>query len=98
MDPLTETNIPGRNTIVSAAMVFMAKLSFFVSVAILFDSSAIWALRRLSLCDARLNSYIRQIKGRGAEEEGGGGGYHIYLDIHALGKVIQLHLYAFTKV
>jgi hypothetical protein len=54
---LTETNVPGRNTMVRAAIVFMEELSFFVSVAMFFDSCAIRALTLLSLCEARLNSY-----------------------------------------
>lgn len=45
---LTATKVAGRNTIVRAAMVFIASLSRFVSKAILRDASAMDIFVRLS--------------------------------------------------
>ena len=45
---LTETNVPGRKSMVIAAMVIIDELSFFASSAIRFDVFAISMLVRLS--------------------------------------------------
>jgi hypothetical protein len=44
----TETNVPGRNNMVTAAMVIMDELSLLVSSAIAFEVRAMSMLMRLS--------------------------------------------------
>ena len=52
---LTEMKVPGRKTIVTAAMVIIDELSRFASQEILEVSSAICRFVRLSTCEAMLN-------------------------------------------
>ena len=51
---LTEINVPGRKTMVTAAIVIMDELSLFVSIAILDVRLAMFKLLRLSICEAIL--------------------------------------------
>lgn len=59
---LTATNVPGRKTIVNAAIVFMASLSRLVSKAILLEASAIAMFVRLSCWEMRFAAFntVRQ--------------------------------------
>lgn len=59
---VTATNVPGRKTIVNAAIVFMASLSRLVSKAILLEASAIAMFVRLSFWEMRFAAFntVRQ--------------------------------------
>ncbi len=50
--------VPGRKTMVTPAMVFMAKLSFRASMAMRLESSAMEMLVRLSAWAIRFWTYI----------------------------------------
>jgi len=57
---LTETKVPGKNTVVRTAITFMAELSRLLAWAISFESRATSMLRVLSCCAMRLKSYEHQ--------------------------------------
>lgn len=58
-DTLTATKVAGRNTMVNAAIVFIASLSRLVSKAILLEASAMAIFVRLSFCAIRLATLLR---------------------------------------
>ena len=49
---LTEMNVPGRNTVLTTASVFMAELSFLDVLAISTDAFESSLLMRLSRCES----------------------------------------------
>lgn len=53
---LTAMKAPGKKSVVSTAMTFIAELSRLLAAAISLESRATSMLRELSCCDIRLNN------------------------------------------